>query len=259
MAQYIHGRLDAREIARLEKQAEFSAPRLLERFTAPPGAKVLDLATGVGAMAGQLLARYQGITLFGVDLSAFALQRAQSKHPGLLLTRGNGAALPFRDQSFDRVHCSWMLEHVPEPRRVLDEVYRVLKPGGVCQFTEVDNASFQVVPELPVVGEAMRLLNDAQIQGGGDPFIGRKLLGLLTHAGFLRVTVRPLEMTGDGKDLAFFTAFAEEFAEIFESLDEVVPPEVAPKLTAAAHALRGLPDVPGASMHYRGWSAQGVR
>ncbi len=77
---YIHGGTDAREVARLEKQAFWCADWMLKRFDAAPGMRVLDLATGVGAMAGQLLRRFADITLLAVDLSPSQLSTAHENH-----------------------------------------------------------------------------------------------------------------------------------------------------------------------------------
>jgi len=124
-------------VARLEKQARWCAPWMLERFDAKPSMRVLDLATGVGAMAHELVARFPGIALVGVDLSATQLASARGKCP---LARANAATLPFHDDTFDRVHCSWLLEHLSPHAAVavLRDVRRVLKRGGYCHFTEVD-------------------------------------------------------------------------------------------------------------------------
>lgn len=43
---------------------------------------------------------------------------------------GSGLCLPFRDRSFETVLCAQVLEHVPEPARMLEEISRVLRPGG---------------------------------------------------------------------------------------------------------------------------------
>jgi methylase of polypeptide subunit release factors len=64
---YVHGSTDQREVARLVRQAEFVATFSLVDFDAPPGARVLDLGTGVGAMARQLALRFPGIELVGID------------------------------------------------------------------------------------------------------------------------------------------------------------------------------------------------
>ncbi len=251
MSDYIHGGTDAREVARLEKQARFVGAWSLRRFDAPPGARVLDLATGVGAMAGELWRTFPGIRLVGLDSSPDQLSVAKANHPEAAYVRADGSRMPFRDGTFDRVHCTWLLEHVRKPVDILMEVRRVLRVGGYCQFLEVDNATFRTRPEIPEVVEVMRALNEAQLRGGGDPYVGQKLEAYLRQAGFSRVEVERSLLRGDASDPAFFRAFAVEFAEIFESVDEALP-QMAFKLHEAANQLRALVEKPGASMEYRG-------
>ena len=259
MPDYIHGKTDPREVARLETQAHFSSPRILRDFDAAPGMRVLDLATGVGAMAGQLLTRFPGIHLTGLDLNREQLAYAAKNHPGPAYVRGNGARLPFRDQTFDRVHCSWMLEHLVKPVSVLAEVRRVLKNEGYCHFTEVENSTFRITPENALVTEVMNALNEAQIKGGGDPFIGRQLDALFRQAGFPKVKVIDVEWHGTAADPSLFKAFVIEFAEIFMSLDEALGPAMTEKLRGAAQKLHELPSIPGSEIYYRGVVAQGFR
>jgi len=247
---YIHGGTDPREVARLEKQARFLSPFILKRFVAKRGDRVLDLATGVGAMAEELVARFPGIRLYGLDLNRAQLATAHRRHPIAAYVEGDGARMPFRDGTFDAVHCSWLLEHVPDPVAVLREVRRVLAPGATCHFTEVDNASFQTTPAYPEVQQAMDALNRAQQQAGGDPFVGPKLPELFRAAGFSTVDVRPSPLDGTASDPAGYVGFVEEFAEIFESLDEALGPSMAPVLHTAAEQLRRLPSVPNSKMHY---------
>jgi SAM-dependent methyltransferase len=49
--------------------------------------------------------------------------------------RGDAHALPFADRVFDTVLCTEVLEHLTEPQRAIDEMYRVLKPGGALLLT----------------------------------------------------------------------------------------------------------------------------
>gem|GEM_PF-5334539 len=102
------------------------------------------------------------------------------------------------------------------------------------------------------------MLNTAQQAGGGDPFIGPKLEGLLRAAGFSSVDVQPVHVHGSAADPETLRASAEELAEIFESLDEALPDQ-APLLHAAAREARALPQVPGAEFHYRPVAALGTR
>ncbi len=256
---YVHGGTDAREVERLEKQARFTSQFSMREFQAAAGARVLDLATGVGATAGVLLARLPGIQLVGVDLNRAQLQQARRNHPGARYVRADAAHLPFPEGAFERVFCSWLLEHVPEPAAILREVRRVLAPGGYCQFTEVDNATFRLEPEDADVTAVMAALNQAQRQAGGDPFVGQRLAPLFAEAGFAKADVRYVPMVADASDPVFYRGMMEEFAEIFEGLDEALGADMMPRIDRAAKVLRSRVDMPGTRFSYSPVVARGFR
>ena len=193
MADYDHGDTDSREVARLEKQARYVAPHTLRYFDAPPGSQVLDLGTGVGAMAQQLLDRYPGIQLTAVDLRPQQLAQARKNHPGPTYVQADAKKLPFPDATFDRVHASWLLEHVPGPEGVLREVRRVLKPQGVCFFCEVDNATLRVSPPEPSVEAVFAAANRAQAairEFSNTPYV-EEALALMATA-YTELDLKPL-------------------------------------------------------------------
>ena len=257
---YIHGGTDAREVARLEKQAEWTASFTFNRFEVEPGMRVLDLACGTGAMSARLLTTFPGISLVGVDLSKSQLAACRRHHPEVLVINGDGTRLPFSDETFDRVHCSWMLEHVPEPVKVLSEVRRVLrKNGGACHFVEVDNESLSTRPLLSDVHELLAKLNAAQRRAGGDPTIGPRLAHLFREAGFERVSVEPVLLLGTQQDPAFLSRFVDEFAEIFEGLDESLGATESALIARASSQLRALLNEPTAELRYTAWLARGPR
>lgn len=90
------------------------------------GKRVLDLGCGPGWYTVAL--ERAGADVVGLDLGAddVALAKAQ----GVNALVGDGMQLPFGDETFDGIFCSNLLEHVPDTSRVLDEVARLLKPGG---------------------------------------------------------------------------------------------------------------------------------
>ena len=251
MSQYIHGSTDPHEVARLEHQAVFIGERALRGFNVKAGERVLDLGTGVGAMVAQLLRHFPGIRVVGLDRQRSALQTAQANHPDAIYVEGDAMNLPFPDQAFDHVHGSWIIEHVPDPVAALREVRRVLRIGGTCRFLEVDNASLRTAPAYPDVVAVIAALNQTQVAANaGDPYIGQRLGELLSAAGFTHVDARPMTIAGSGDDPAHYRDFSRIFVDIFESVEELLGPEMAPTIRAAAEQIRALPDIPGSELHY---------
>ncbi|HEY4883463.1 MAG TPA: methyltransferase domain-containing protein [Myxococcales bacterium] len=253
MARYIHGETDAKETNRLEKQARFLTRWILDGVEAGPGALVLDLACGTGAMVRRLAARLPDAILFGADLSRPQLRAARQRSPWLPVVQSDATALPFRSGAFDVVHWSWLLEHVPRERAVdiLREVRRVLAPDGVAWMTEVDNDSLAFWPRVPLAEESFRALWKVQEEGGGDPIIGRKLYGLCRAAGFTDVQVFPTTFhLHHGSPPGYFHGMLEEFAEILDSARESLPDPLKPRADEAATQVLGIEKDPGASFTY---------
>jgi len=93
----------------------------------PPGpGRLLDVACGGGVMAP--LVRQAGYAHVGVDLGVPALREAR-RH-GVAVARADAVQLPFPDEVFDVVVAGEVLEHVPDPHRLVAEACRVLRPGG---------------------------------------------------------------------------------------------------------------------------------
>ena len=92
-------------------------------------ARALDAGCGHGFQTAEL--RRLGYEVHGVDLAAALLALARRRVDGARLVRGDLAALPYPDVSFDVVACCGStLSFVAEPDRALAEVARVLRPGG---------------------------------------------------------------------------------------------------------------------------------
>jgi SAM-dependent methyltransferase len=89
---------------------------------------VLEVGCGEGELAEQLAAS-PGISVVAVDLSPRMVELTAAR--GVDARVADVQALPFADESFDVVVAVWMLYHVPDLDRGLDEIVRVLRPGGV--------------------------------------------------------------------------------------------------------------------------------
>ena len=104
-----------------------------------PGDYVLDLGCGEGRHA--ITAHMdKDVHVFGIDLNIDDLKTAVEKfaplaphastEAGFALSCANALQLPFADDTFDKVICAEVLEHIDDWRGVLAEIERVLKPGG---------------------------------------------------------------------------------------------------------------------------------
>ena len=99
----------------------------------PQGKAALEVGCGGGILCEDI-AR-MGFDVTGIDPSEHSLQIATSHAKASRLRinyeQGTGEALPYRDNSFDIVFCCDVLEHVRNLPKVISEISRVLKPGGV--------------------------------------------------------------------------------------------------------------------------------
>ncbi len=102
---------------------------LLRRFIGPaPGGRALEVGCGTGHFVAELAA--QGWTVVGLDLSAEMLAVARDKQASMVLARADAAALPWRDASFDLVLSVTTLEFMTRRQEALQQMWRVLRPGG---------------------------------------------------------------------------------------------------------------------------------
>jgi demethylmenaquinone methyltransferase / 2-methoxy-6-polyprenyl-1,4-benzoquinol methylase len=103
--------------------------RRLVRLAAPgEGIQALDLATGTGDIAFALAAR--GARVAGLDLTPRMIELARAKGDGPRFLVGDMLALPFPAASFDIVTTGYGLRNVPNMTTAIEEIHRVLKPGG---------------------------------------------------------------------------------------------------------------------------------
>jgi ubiquinone/menaquinone biosynthesis C-methylase UbiE len=190
---YLHG-FSPVEQERLRRQARFAEHTIYQNINFSSSKKVLEVGCGVGAQSEILLRRFPDIKLTAIDLSDKQLAAAKSSLSQLAFAKDryelkqmSGEDLKFEAESFDAAFLCFVLEHVPDPRRVLSEVRRVLSPGGIVYITEVLNSSFFLDPYSPNVWKYWMAFNDYQYDQKGDPFMGAKLGNLLMQNGYRNI------------------------------------------------------------------------
>lgn len=123
-----------------------------------PGERALDLAAGTGDIAFATAAR--GATSVGLDITHRMLQLASAKSSASRFITGDMASLPFVSSSFDLVTTGYGLRNVPDLNTAVDEIARVLKPGGrllSLDFNRPENAIVRAayLAYLSVVGASL--------------------------------------------------------------------------------------------------------
>ena len=101
----------------------------------PSVGKVLDVGCAYGWALDAL--RGKADELWGLDSDGAVLAEASASYPEFHFVRGSATSLPFRDEEFDVVVLSEVIEHLRDGERAaaVDEAHRVLKPGGQLVFT----------------------------------------------------------------------------------------------------------------------------
>jgi demethylmenaquinone methyltransferase/2-methoxy-6-polyprenyl-1,4-benzoquinol methylase len=101
----------------------------------PPGGHVLDVATGTGLVAAELLRR--GFQVTGLDQSPDMLEVARERFAGRIeLVQASAEDTPFEDDAFDHLTVTYLLRYVDDPAATMRELARVVRPGGVVSSLE---------------------------------------------------------------------------------------------------------------------------
>ncbi len=173
--------------------ADTSAAHLLPCLR--PGQRLLDFGCGPGTISSGLAGAVAPGEMHGVDMEESQVELARSVarahgRDNAQFHVGDVTDLPFDDGYFDVAHCSNVLMHVPDTAAVLDEIMRVLKPGGILACREmIVDASFSH-PTLGVLDRAWDMFADLLIADDGHPNMGKRLKNHVVAAGFANVRIQ---------------------------------------------------------------------
>jgi len=97
-------------------------------------ARVLNLGCSTGIIDELIAEHVLSATGVDIDVAAIDLAKSRPVQPNVTFQVDDAMALSFADAAFDVVVCSQVYEHVPDSSRMMSEINRVLRPGGLCYF-----------------------------------------------------------------------------------------------------------------------------
>lgn len=194
--QYIHGS-EPIEQARLTLLNEILNEECLQQLQLQGHERILDIGSGLGHFS-RAMARVAGESGFvlGVERDAAQLQAAeeyarQAGEQGLVEFRaGNAYDLPLspgEEESFDVVHCRFVLEHLQRPGDAVMEMTRAAGQGGRIVLIDDDHSLYRMHPDCTEMKTLWEAYCKSYEMIGNDPWIGRKLVSLLNDAGITAI------------------------------------------------------------------------
>ena len=173
-------------------------PRVIDAARIEPGHRVVDVACGTGVLARAVAERVgsTGHTV-GVDINTGMLNIAREKSPEIEWRQAPAESLPLDDSSFDSVVCQFGLMYFADQKAALEEMMRVLRPGGslaVVVWDKLENSpAYETETRLfqRVLGDEF---SDESPSNLGDPQILQQLFAsagisaadIQTHEGTAR-------------------------------------------------------------------------
>ncbi|MFI6582880.1 methyltransferase domain-containing protein [Embleya sp. NPDC050493] len=263
---YVHGYSPV-EARRLNDQADALAALLHAGTTYPAGSRVLEAGCGVGAQTARLASGSPRAQITAVDVSEDSLAQARA-HVAANVPEARVQwrcadlyELPFSDGMFDHVFVCFVLEHLKDPEGALEELRRVLRPGGTVTVIEGDHGSAFFHPDSAYARAAIDRQIQLQSAAGGNALIGRRLEPLLSAVGFADVAVRPCTVYADRARPGLVEGFTRNtFIAMVEAVRDNA---LTAGLTTRTEWDRGIADLyrttePGGTFHYTFFKAVAV-
>ncbi len=99
---------------------------------------VLDVGSSTGIIDNEISKSIKNLTGIDIDKKAVEYANKKYKKENLKFEIEDAMNLKYKNGSYDIVICSQVYEHVSNPQKLMNEIYRVLKPGGVCYFAAIN-------------------------------------------------------------------------------------------------------------------------
>lgn len=192
---YVHGYSD-REALRLNDQAATLDEIIHNDSIFSKDSLVLEAGCGVGAQTKIIATKNPSSNFISVDLSKDSIREAKEMVNlfginNVELKQADIYNLPFKNETFDCVFICFVLEHLHNPKKALNELKRVLKKGGTMIAIEGNHGSTFFYPDSKYAYSAINCQVLLQKQNGGNSNIGRELFPLFKSIELSDIIVSP--------------------------------------------------------------------
>lgn len=204
---YTHGHHQSVVQNHARRRAEGEAWFLLPHLKA--GMRLLDVGCGPGTIIAGLAKAVAPGEAIGIDLSEEVLVQARDHAAAegvdnVTFTYGDVYQLEYQGGTFDVVYANQVFQHLTNQPWALNEMRRVLKPGGLLCVRETDYATMSPAPKFPEFEEWSNLYHRVAYQNGAEPDAARYLAGWVREAGFADYEVHPNVVVMDGDEARFW-------------------------------------------------------
>ncbi|HUI53615.1 MAG TPA: class I SAM-dependent methyltransferase [Bryobacteraceae bacterium] len=144
-----------RDVGRFQAAAQAVAERV------PPGGSVLEVAPGPGYLAIEIAKSGRRVTTLDISKSFVQIANENASRAGVAIDvrHGNASAMPFAGSSFDFVVCMAAFKNFTDPAGALNEIHRVLKPGGQAAIFDLRKDASRADVYEEVRGMGLSALN----------------------------------------------------------------------------------------------------
>lgn len=233
---------ERQRLAGMEALWDPGSRRLLEQLGLGPGARVLEVGGGGGALA-EWMCETVGAegSVVATDLDTRFLDAIE--HDALEVLTHDIAADPLPAPGFDVIHTRLVLEHLPAREAVLDKLVTGLVPGGWLVVEDYVWRSFAGIPDSPLLDEVGDAVLGFMTENGFDSNLGVRLPDMLRARGLqdVRGEGRSLVITLEDPGAAFFRLSLTALAPVLVEQGRL-------KADVAEQAV-ALLDEPGRSLH----------
>ncbi|WMP18891.1 class I SAM-dependent methyltransferase [Thiothrix lacustris] len=149
---------------------------------------LLNIGGSTGIIDGHLAQHFQSVTSIDIDQAAIQYAQTHFSTDNLQFALGDAMELGYDTSSFDVIVCSQVYEHVPDASKMMQEIHRVLKLGGICYFAAGNRLMWNEPHyNLPLLSILPRFIADqyVKVMSKGDHYYEKHLtywgLKQLTH------------------------------------------------------------------------------